>query len=243
MASPGGTSVRTARVTRWFVVTAALVVPSLLATVAHADLAVSGDQAAWQELVAAVQLLNASSYRARVTVRVVGDAPVQVTDLSFEIVPPDKLHMTLQTPQGELEIVIVGDDSRFRAVPGSGGPGPWQCNPIRRDPSAASPTLPVNILISGLGTRNVSRGEDSEIHGTPVHTYLVTGTAPDPMRSDRALTYLPGTAVYVDAGNHLPVRIVAEYTISAGSASQRVTSIFDFSDYGAAIAIDLPPCD
>jgi hypothetical protein len=72
----------------------------------------------------------------------------------------------------------------------------------------------------GTGTVNVSRGPDTAIGGTPVHTIF---SMKDGGNKD---------TIYVGSQNGLPKRVIT------GAGRQTI----DYYDYGAHIAITLPPC-
>jgi len=101
---------------------------------ARSDPLVTGDQGAWQEVVTAYQKLNASSSRVSGPMILVQGASQAHSDLVMEVVPPSRIHVTIRITtggtQGGIEIVVVGDESRFRLL-SANGEGPWQCNPIR----------------------------------------------------------------------------------------------------------------
>jgi hypothetical protein len=207
---------------------------------AGAEPAVPDDEAARQELVAAYQALNTASYRVHGSgIFTQGAATVPIT-LEMEVLPPNRVHITIQFEIGGhrlgFEAIAVGEDSWFRRVTDA-GPELWECNPIRPDPAAVNPD--VNPFVHTLGVVHIARGTNMVIDGTQVRTYFITGEGPDLMRSDRTVTYEPGTTMFVDGQTGLPRRLVLETRGSTGLSSEMT---MDYSDYGAPITIDSQSC-
>src|SRR5215469_15947870 len=82
-----------------------------LAGPASADLTVKGDQAAWREVTAAYAKLNAlPGYRIKTEVPGGGT-------LVMEMVPATRsMHSVAHTPNGDIEMIVVGDQTRLRGT-------------------------------------------------------------------------------------------------------------------------------
>ena len=186
----------------------------VLVAPALAEPTVAGDPSAWADLKAAWTKLNSlSGYRAKVTI---GDGQ-QVT---MEFVPPDSMHMTAQTQAGPMEMIKVGQKTAMKmGFPGA--PAGWQCRDITQ------PTT-VPDLSNVQGSIDISRGPDTTINSTPVHSYLYSSTTP------ASPTTYKGTW-YIGSQTGLPVRYLAD------AAAGHQTTI-DYYDYGAAITITMPAC-
>jgi len=199
----------------WHCLVAAFAAIGLLTAPTFAAVTVKGDQAAWADVMAAYKkLYSLSGFR----VKMAGEAGVQSV---MEVVPPDKYHMTSQTPNGGMEMITVGDKTAFK-MSATGAPNTWQCHSLPQNVTPRDPT-------TAEGTVEVSRGADTAIDGTPVHTYVYTNAGTQSGASAK-------TTLYVGSQNGLPKRMVVE----AGSSEHQIT--MDYYDYGAPITIALPQC-
>jgi len=174
---------------------------------AGAAVAARGDPAAKAEVVAAFQRLNARpSYRMRFT----SQEGIGVV----EVLRPDRVYSEVRTRQGTYEFIAVGTQSRLR-VTKQGQPGGWRCS--------SNGTRPVFLSAMDRVRRNetpVIRRPDTEIQGTPVHSYADA--------SGR------GLVLYVDALTGLPRRLV--------EVDSQTRGVLDFYYYARPFAIALPPC-
>lgn len=203
MAHRGGESVRQrVRLGRVLVIVLAI---GLLAAPACADLKVNGDQRAWADLKAALAKLYAMSFRAKVTSK-------DVSQALMEFVPPGSTRTTVQTKSGAMEMVRVGGKTAIKT-----GAAGWRCV------NMPQPTTLPN-LSTLEGSVDISRGADTTINSTPVHTYLYATTSAVSGRTTKGTWY-------VGSQTGLPVRFV----ISGGGS-------IDYYDYGAAITIAFPSC-
>lgn len=189
-----------------------------LARPASADLTVKGDASAWREVVAAYGKLNGlSGYRMRTT--------MPQGSMVVEAVPGNgAMHSTMQSPNGEMEIVVVGGQSRMRTT-AQGAPAGWRCVNIPQMPRLSDPT-------AFQGTVDIARAPDAAIDGQPMRVYIYTmeGSAGGPMSGAGSFK----TTLYVGSDNGLPRRVVL--------ATPRGDQALDYYDYGASIQITLPPC-
>src|SRR5215470_4930328 len=105
-----------------------------LAGPASADVTVKGDAAAWREVTAAYAKLNAlPGYRIKTEVPGGGT-------LVVEIVPATRaMHSVAHTPSGDVEMIAVGDQTRFRGTM-PGAPAGWQCAGVPSVPRLTDPT-------------------------------------------------------------------------------------------------------
>jgi len=201
---------------RWFgrVLVTVLAI-GVLAGPAFADLKVTGDQTAWADLKAAwMKLYALSGYRAKVVTQ-------NGSQVVMEFVPPNSMHTTAQMTNGTVEMVRVGQQTAMKmSIPGA--PAGWKCQAIPPQPAAVPNVQTLE------GSVDVSRGTDTTINGTPVHTYIYS------MTSATTNTTSKGTW-YVGSQTGLPVRFLI-----GGSAGNQTT--MDFYDYGAAITIAMPSC-
>ncbi len=134
---------------------AAVAVVCLLAAPVLAEVTVIGAPSAFDEIVTAFKkLFSLPGFRAKST-------NPQGQGLMLEFAAPDGFHF--QAPGGRYEIIAVGGKGATRGnIPGT-TPG-WRCGTAKAghrlvfDPTTAT------------GTYNVSRGPDTVIDGTPVHT-------------------------------------------------------------------------
>lgn len=186
-------------------------------TPSQATVSVTGDQAAWKEIGAAFQKLDATTYRMTMT------APGQT--VLVEHVPPDsKRTITTITGQvGEIESITVGGETRVRVI-GPGASANWICGD-------EGPQPPIVLTMEGLGMAvEVARRPDIFILGAPARTYLLSYT----FQNNR-----PGheTTLYIDQKTGLPKRSVTPYPLGSG------TVVSNYYDYGAPITIELPPCE
>lgn len=177
----------------------------LLAAPAFADLKVNGDQRAWAELKAAWAKLYAMPFRAKVTSK-------DVRQAMMEFVPPDAMRTTAETKDGAMEMVRVGGKTAVKI-----GAAGWRC------PQIPQPTTLPNLRTLE-GSVDISRGADTAINNTPVHTYLYATTSGASQRTTKGTWY-------VGSQTGLPARFV----ISGGGT-------IDYYDYGAAITITFPTC-
>jgi hypothetical protein len=200
----------------WLCRAAAVAAACLIAAPALADITVKGDQAAYNEVLAAFKkLYSLSGFRMKIAFPGSGQAVM-------EMVPPDKFHTTGQMPNGNMEIIRVGNQSAIKMdMPGA--PSGWRCT---SETSGNTPVIPdpSKAVHKATGTVEFARGPDTVIEGTPVHTYIST--------------YSDGSkdTIYVGSQTGLPRR-----TLSDKSAGGGETTI-DYYDYGANIVIALPSC-
>jgi hypothetical protein len=194
-----------------------LALGTCLAAPASADLTVKGDQAAWREISAAYAKLNAlPGYRIKTEVPGGGT-------LVMEMVPATRgMHSVAHTPNGDLEMIAVGDQTRLRGT-APGAPAGWQCTGV--------PSVPKFDPAAIQGTVDVARAPDAAIDGQPMHVYVYTAQASG---GGMGMSGEIKTTLYVGVENGLPRRAV----VGASRGDQAV----DFYDYGAAIQITLPPC-
>jgi hypothetical protein len=172
--------------------------------------AAQGDPAAKAEVLAAFQRLNAlPSYRMKAT-------NSDVTAV-MEVVRPDKMHSTAQTPQGIYEVINVGKETRVRSTMPGMPPG-WRCTTGSQEATSRI----FNVAEFRKDATPIIRKADTVVDGTPVHTYAEPAG--------------PGM-VYIGAQTGLPRRV-----IDVDKESNKTTTI-DFYDYGASISIVLPPCN
>jgi hypothetical protein len=181
----------------------------------QAAVSIAGDQAAWKEIGAAFQKLDAVTYRMTMT------APGQT--VIVEHMPPDSRRTitTITGQVGEIESITVGGETRVRVI-GPGASASWTCG----DEGPQPPTV---LTMEGLGMAvEVARRPDILIVGARARTYLLTYT----FQGKR-----PGhqTSLYIDRKTGLPRRSVTSYP-SGG------TIVANYYDYGAPITIALPPC-
>ncbi len=203
---------------RWIAAAlAALVVPFVAPGLVPAEVTVKGDQAAWAEIGAAYKKLNAlSGYRMKIS----GGQGAQ--EIVVEVAPPGSTHAVIRMDSGTMETVNVNGETRFR-MNVQGAPGGWQCRTAT--PPMPAPRDPTSVQ----GAVEVSRGPDTTVEGTPVHTYIYTSVT-----NAQGQDVTTKTTLYVGTQTGLPRRVV---TGTAGGAST-----IDYYDYGAKIAITLPPC-
>jgi hypothetical protein len=180
----------------------------LLAAPERADVTVTGDRSAYDEALAAFKkLFSLPGFRAKITSR-------QGQDL-MEFAPPDSYHLTNQAQNYSLETINVGGTVATKGnIPGA--TAGWRCATAK---STDRPLIDL-AMQRGTGTVNVSRGPDTAIGGTPVHTIF---SMKDGGNKD---------TIYVGSQNGLPKRVIT------GAGRQTI----DYYDYGAHIAITLPPC-
>jgi hypothetical protein len=188
---------------------ATVAVVCLLATPVLADVTVTGDRSAYDEVVAAFKrLFSLPGFRAKMT------SPQGQGQGVFEYAAPNSWHFGAQgVAQGGpyYEIIHVGGQVATRGnIPGN--TSGWRCR-------AAKPTdRPLFDPNRAEGTYNASRGPNTVIDGTPMHTLFFT-------EPDKKST------IYVGSQTGLPKRVITD----------RGDTI-DYYDYGAHVAITLPPC-
>src|SRR5215470_5611755 len=180
-----------------------------LAGPASADVTVKGDQAAWREVTAAYAKLNAlPGYRIKTEVPGGGT-------LVMEMVPANRgMHSVAHTPNGDLEMIALGDQTRLRGT-APGAPAGWQCTGV--------PSVPKFDPTAIQGTVDVARAPDAAIDGRPMHVYVYTAQASG---GGMGLSGEIKTTLYVGVENGLPRRAV----VGASRGDQAI----DFYDYGAA---------
>jgi hypothetical protein len=189
-----------------------------LAGPASADLTVKGDAAAWREVVAAYGKLNGlAGYRMKTT--------MPQGSMVMEVAPGSgAMHSTMQSQNGDAEVIVVGGQSRMRTTM-SGAPSGWRCVNLPQMPRLSDPT-------AFQGTVDIARAPDAAIDGQPMRVYLYTlqGAAGGPMGGAAGVK----TTLYIGSDNGLPRRVVL--------AMPRGDQALDYYDYGAPIQITLPPC-
>lgn len=198
------------------VVLGALVVLGAIAFRAAAELTVKGDAAAWREVTAAYDKLSAlAGYKMKTAI------PGGQT-MVIEIAPAgNALHMTMQGGNGAMEIIRVGDQSRYRMT-APGAPAGWMCQGLPPFPKADDPR-------ALQGSVDIARGPDAAIDGRPMRVYVYT--------LETSVGGLSGsfkTTLYVAAGTGLPRRSAVD-----GPTGEQT---IDFYDYGVPNEITLPPC-
>lgn len=190
----------------WLFGSVAVAVVCLLATPALADVTVTGDRSAYDEVVAAFKkLFSLPGFRAKYT------STERQGQVVFEYAAPNSWHFGARG--GPYEIIHVAGQVATRGnIPGT--TPEWRCRTARDgdrrflfDPTRAT------------GTYNLSRGPDTVIDGTAVHTILWR-------EGDKRTTY------YVGSQSGLPKRVIANDGREA----------IDYYDYGAQVVITLPPC-
>ncbi len=189
----------------WLYGSAALAVVCLLAAPVLADVTVTGDRSAYDEVVGAFKkLFSLPGFRAKMT------SP-QAQGGVFEYAAPNSLHFGV--PGGPYEMIAVGGQVATRTnIPGQ--PSGWRC----RTATGGDRPRPLFDPSRATGTYHVSRGPDTVIDGTPVHTIF---SAKDGGKKD---------SIYVGSQNGLPKRVTSG------------DDTIDYYDYGAPVAITLPPC-
>lgn len=199
----------------WLVLTAA----AAPATPVSAEVTVKGDSAAWQEVIAAYRKLNAlPGYRMKMAM---AGGRAMVLEMAQG---GNAMHLTTQGSGGGMEMIRVGDQVRFR-MDAPGAPAGWRCQGMPPMPRAGDPT-------TVQGTVDVARGPDAAIDGQPMRVYLYTVDASVANAPAGAGTVK--TTLYVSSENGLPRRVVL--------TTPRGDQALDYYDYGAPIAITLPPC-
>ncbi len=209
---------------RWLSAALAAIAILACARASQANLQITGDQAAWQELNAAFQkLLALPAFKMKIqTVTPQGNGT-----LTWEVLP-DRSHATflLDAGLGEEDITVAGQ-SRHRLTTANGATD-WDCGP------GMLPTDPTEIanFTQGLqGTINISRGPATTIDNVPMHTYVAVTTAADG-------NVMTNTTIDVASTTGLPRR-----AMSTGSASGQTGQVtIDYYDFGVPITISLPAC-
>lgn len=184
-----------------------------LAAPAAAEVVVSGDVAAWQELRASQQQLRRlRAYRGQIRLA------LRIGDGTMEVVNPDRLRLVVRSGPFVVETIVVGSETRYRL-----GTAAWRCG--------RPPGMPADVSVPGggpvEGTAMVRRLPEQTLDGVAMRAYYVVMTIKG--RTSRSRQY-----VAVDTG--LPRR--AE-VLTAGDA---VLSVIDYRDFDAPITIDLPAC-
>ena len=199
------------------VVVAALLMAAAFETPLRAGPVVAGDQRVWEEITAAFQKLEATSYRMRMS------APEQT--VITEHVPPGSTRTTtwVTGEVGEIDSVTVGDETRSRVI-GPGVLGSWVCGGVETRRLAIE-------LKDYLRVVEASRLPDTLIEGLPVHTYAVAYTIRGSSQTATAKTIF-----YVGIQTGLPRRSITSYPLGSGGL------VVDYYDYGAPITITLPAC-
>jgi hypothetical protein len=200
----------------WLHRTAAAVAAACLLTApALAEVTIKGDRAAYDEVVAAFKKLFAlPGFRMKITFEANQQAVVEIT-------PPNGFHTTAHTSNGTMEMISTGDKSAMK-IDMPGAPSGWRCAPTAPRQPFTIPD-PEKAAREGTGTIDVSRGADTNIEGTPVHTYINTNSNGSK------------DTIYVGSQTGLPRRIVSD------KGNGQPTTV-DYYDYGANIVITLPPC-
>ncbi|HXX37214.1 MAG TPA: hypothetical protein VEP50_03555 [bacterium] len=192
--------------------TAAIAAACLFAVPALADVTIKGDQAAANEAMAAFKkLYSLPGFRMKVTTPDRGESIMEFAAGNY--------HMTGHLQNGSMEIIKVGDTIATK-IDMPGAPAGWRC----RSNASTNAQVPADPTTATQGTIEVSRGPDTTIEGTPVHTIIYT-------RSEGAGGK---DTMYVGSQTGLPRRLVSE----SGGHSTTV----DYYDYGAPISITLPQC-
>ena len=132
-----------------------------------------------------------------------------------EFVPPNSTHATVP---GLVEAIWVGDAYRVRTGE------KWECAPA---PTGGAPGL-IPPIWKQPGEVTVARSQNLVIDGMPTRGYDFTRTG-----TSKGRTITMKYKLYVGVHTGLPRRL----EVSGGARET-----FDFDDYGAKIAITLPPC-
>ena len=190
-----------------------------------ADLQITGDQAAWQELHAAFdKLLALPSFKMRYQ----GTTSQGNATWTWEVMP-DRSHakLVLDSGNGE-EDVTVGGQSRHRFMAAGGGEGPWNCGP---GPLTMDPAAFADFSHGFQGTLIMSRGPATLIDNVPMSAYVAAAAS-----TNNAV--LTKTTVYVASTTGLPRRSQSIGS-TRGETGQSTT---DFYDFNVPVTISLPPC-
>ncbi len=136
----------------------------------------------------------------------------------MEFVPPNSTHMIAQSPAGVSETISVGSAYRVR------NGDKWACPP--EGAMGAGILQPIWDL---RGEVTVTRGQDLVIDNMPTRGYAYTYS-----QQSQGQSTIVNYKLYVGVQSGLPRRSVISQT--------GYTFAIDFYDYGAKIAITLPPC-
>ncbi len=194
-----------------------LILVVVLAAPASAQVTVNGDAAAWREVMAAYQRLEAlRTYRMKFTgVGVPGAGAVT------EVVNPDRSRTVVDLGQGGMEFVTVGKDTRTRL-----GNAAWQCQGTSGKRNVGG--LPINpreakgeVAVSKLGVVVIAGAR------TVAYQFAYSKTATAQPTNVR---------LYVLADGGLPRRS------EVLDKDEKVTVTIDFYDFNAPITIELPRC-
>ena len=197
---------------------------------------ITGDAAIWAEVEAVYNKLDTlSGYRKKVSG--VNTFSAAKFDETVEIVPLKAFHrIREQQPAGGFsgvmsEVVVVGNQRRFRKMETGTQWGPWECAkaaPVRKPGDTGG--------VSKQETVEAVRGSDTAIEGTPMRTYVYTTVVTLTFSNQKPRTGTVKTTLYVDTQTGLPRReidVVRDFP----------PTTTDYYDYDAKIAITLPPCE
>lgn len=136
---------------------------------------------------------------------------------TMEYVAPNRFHMLMPSPGSQQsEMFMIGDDVWAR----TGG----SCQKMPVAVPFANPREAMEHR--GSGKITVTRDGPGTVEGTPAQTYLVTTVDTQGVQVQQKL--------FVATATGLPRRIEVR--------SDRGTTVIDYLDYGAPIAINNPPC-
>lgn len=192
---------------------------TVLVTGVRAEVSVTGDTAAYAEIEAAYKnLLALPGFRIKMAGGPGG------ADATGEVTPPDSMHMLMKLPSGEVEMIRVGKEVRFRTNAPE-GEGKWQC--VTGAPAFSMSSDDLARELKGTVEIAVGRGADTTIGRESVHTYTVTAKG----------SGLPTTTetLYVGVESGLPRRAVVP------TIASELT--IDYYDYGVKLDITLPSCE
>jgi hypothetical protein len=132
-------------------------------------------------------------------------------DGNMEVVLPDKFHMTFASPAGNIEVILIGSDTYFKAGPS------W----IKQTSTAGAPQAfdPKSIsgTVQGWRSAGAVKGATAVVSGKTCQIYTITSQA--------------GNQELCIADN-LPYRMISQ----SGGTKTTIT----FSDYNANIDIKAP---
>ncbi|MFN3285866.1 MAG: hypothetical protein ACK45F_06250 [bacterium] len=169
---------------------------------------VEGDARAWEEVGQALaRLASLRSYRARVDLG-------QGQTMAVEFVNPDRVRMVVAG--GEMEIVRVGQQQRFRMAG-----GPWQCVA-----TVPMPEVPTGRPAEGETAVTIHRGPEAQVGGERTRTYR----------------YWFGTRLESVMRLYVSVRTGLPRRLEMLDARGRTEVTVDYGDFNAPIQIELPPC-
>jgi hypothetical protein len=195
---------------------AGLVVALIVAAaVASAQVRVTGDSQGWAEVMAAYERLA----KLRIDrMKMTGQG--QTTPALFGVVNPDRTRQVFQTGNATLEMIIVGQEIRYRLT-GPGMSGTWLCQGA--PPAGRPPPQPGKFE----GEVTISRLGESTVEGARAQGYAYTMRTQGQTSKQR---------LFVLADGGLPRRV------EVLDAGDQVVGTLDYYDFNAPITIELPKC-